>query len=110
MRSITIFKDGTKALPFRFDFQVENWMMAKILSEHFFFRNECFPKKLNKKSAEEIIRSRLYFYGMMGQINDPEFFKADIYSCDKYNVLLEEAGKYVDKKYPELNNDKTEQV
>ncbi|CEN40588.1 hypothetical protein CCYN74_430034 [Capnocytophaga cynodegmi] len=106
MRCVWILKNGTKVLPFRHDFLVRKENMAKILSEYFFFKNEFFPNRLTKKNAEKIVRSRLYLYGIYGEIHDnSEFFQLDIDSSEIFSAIFKKAIEYIEKKYPELSDD-----
>ena len=75
---------------------------ATALAEKYYSENESFPKKLSKKTAEEILRHRLFFEGNNGEL-EAGYFDASFEEGENFNAVFDKAYDFVKSKYPWLS-------
>jgi hypothetical protein len=75
---------------------------ATALSEEFYINSVPFPENLTKKKAEEILRHRLFFHGIKGELKDG-CFEAAYEEGEIFNSLYNKATDFIKNKYPWLS-------
>lgn len=78
---------------------------AKALSENFYNKNESFNKALTKTEAMKILKWRLFFHGLEGELESGHF-EASGEQGEIWNEIFSDAVDWVAKNYPYLTENK----
>lgn len=91
-------QSGENMFVVRVDHFVKLQDFATALAEHFYNKNEEFDKSISKKEAEKILRHRLFFHGLRGEIPE-DTFEASFEEGEAFNSVFSDAAKWVKQKY-----------
>ena len=95
-------KCGDAMYVVRVEHFVTQRVFATALTENYYSKGESFPENMTKKEAEKILRHRLFFNGINGEIEDG-YFESSYEEGEKFNAIYYDVLKFIKLKYPWLS-------